>query len=61
MYASPRRVYVQVLTEVTQVPEKENQMRWEVAKVLALHKLQDGMCIHTGRKEAESAQRVGRQ
>lgn len=40
------------------VPEEEDQVRREAASMHALHQLQDRMCLHTGREEAESAQRV---
>jgi hypothetical protein len=42
-----------------QVPEKEDQMRWKAAQMLALHELQDRVCLYTGREEEKSTQRVG--
>lgn len=47
------------MTGLRHVPEEEDQVRRQDAQVFALHQLQDGLCLYTGRKEAESPQRVG--
>ncbi len=40
------------------VPEEEDQVRWQVAGLHALHQLQDRMRLYAGGKEAESSQGV---
>lgn len=45
-------------TGLRYVQEKEDQVRREAASMHALHQLQDGMRLHSGREEEESAQRV---
>jgi hypothetical protein len=45
-------------TGLRHVSQKEDQMRWQDAKVLALPQLQNGMHLYPGREEAESAQGV---
>jgi hypothetical protein len=45
-------------TGLRHVSQKEDQMRWQDAKVLALHQLQNRMHIYPGGEEAESAKGV---
>lgn len=45
-------------TGLRHVPEEEDQVRREAASMHTLHQLQDRMCLHPGREEAQSAQRV---
>lgn len=45
-------------TGLRHVPEEEDQVRREAASMHTLHQLQDRMCLHPGREEAESAKGV---
>lgn len=40
------------------MPEEEDKVRRENAKMFALHQLQDGLCVYSSGKEAESSERV---
>lgn len=41
------------------MPQEENQVRWQDARLHALYKLQDRVYLHAGREEAPAAKRVG--